>query len=438
MGYVLRVWAVVIAVCVPPAVCAGEAPAPAVRNVVLWISVDGFRGDYVDRGRTPFLGSLMDHGLYTRQLVPVFPSLTFPSHISEATGVLPGVHGIVSNRYLDTLTGQVFNLSTLPQALRAEPIWMTATRQGRRTAVIDWPLSEGQDQLPADAVRTAYFNPDFDAKLSDRDRLALLVGKYREDFDRPQGGEPLRLLMGYAYGTDKAGHQSGPTSRAVDAAIGEMDQLLAQVVGQIADVFHEHMHPDAGDALWVLITTDHGMGDVTHVVSVRYLMGGDEVPESVIAETSGNLANLYFHQVPASQRAATLEAVLERLRKVPFAKVWRREELPAKWGYDAPGRTGDLVVSLDKGYTFGWKEGLTMAAVQSDPDFPRGMHGYDPAENKEMLGFAVLTRWGSTTPGRDVGELDTLRIHPTVAKLLGIEPATGATAKPLETSDEHK
>ena len=55
------------------------------------------------------------------------------------------------------------------------------------------------------------------------------------------------------------------------------------------------------------------------------------------------------------------------------------------------------------------------------------MHGYDPAENPEMLGFFVLTRWGATTPGRDVGPLDSLRIHPTVAKLLGIEPAEGAT-----------
>ena len=75
--------------------------------------------------------------------------------MSEVTGVLPGVHGIVSNKYLDTITGEEFNMSTCPQALRAEPIWFTATRQGVRTAVIDWPLSEGQEQLPAGTLRTA-------------------------------------------------------------------------------------------------------------------------------------------------------------------------------------------------------------------------------------------------------------------------------------------
>jgi hypothetical protein len=51
-----------------------------------------------------------------------------------------------------------------------------------------------------------------------------------------------------------------------------------------------------------------------------------------------------------------------------------------------------------------------------------------------MRGVFILTRWGSKSPGRDVGELDTLRIHPTVAKLLDIQPAEGATAEPLDTS----
>jgi predicted AlkP superfamily pyrophosphatase or phosphodiesterase len=441
-------WAVAIAFCLPPAVCVGETPEiaarnPASQNTVLWISVDGFRGDYVDRGKSPFLRTLMEHGLYSRQLVPVFPSLTFPSHVSEVTGVLPGVHGIVSNKYFDTITGQEFNLSVCPQALRAEPIWFTATRQGVRTAVIDWPLSEGQDQLPAGTLRTACFNPDFDTDLTDRERLGQLVEKYRADFDRPLvngalPGGPLRLLMGYAYGVDKAGHKQGPTSKAVDHAIGEMDQMLQQIVGEVAAQFNKHMDPKSVDALWVLLTTDHGMSDVKQMVNIRHLMGddlpADDVPESVIAATSGGLAHLYFHRVAASQREAVKERVLARLRKVSFGKVWTREELPAEWGYDAPGRTGDLVFSMDQGYAFSGRDDVTIAPVDSDTEFPRGMHSYDPAVNKEMLGFCVLARIGSTAPGRDVGPLDSLRIHPTVAKLLGIEPAAGATGQPLDTS----
>ncbi|MGD9633121.1 MAG: alkaline phosphatase family protein [Pirellulales bacterium] len=436
MPSIFKFWAVLFLVCLAPASCVGEEAPPAGRNVLLWISVDGFRGDYVDRGKSPFLQSLMEHGAYSRELMPVFPSLTFPSHVSEATGVLPGAHGIVSNKFLDTVTGEEFNLSTRPQSLRAEPIWTTATREGVRTAVIDWPLSEGQAQLPPETPRTAYFNVDFDPELSDRLRLQQVVDKYRADFESAPQGQPLQLLMGYAYGVDKAGHKMGPNSEAVNAAVAEMDQLLFEIVGQVAKIFDERMNPAAGDTLWVLITTDHGMSEVKQVVSVRHLMGGDAVPESVIADTSGGLANVYFHQVPASQRAALEEQVLKRVREFPFATAWRREELPAKWGYDAPGRTGDIIISLDQGYTFGWRDGLTIAPVDSDHDFPRGMHSYDPAEDKEMRGIFILTRWGAKSPGRDLGPLDSLRIHPTVAKLLSVKPAEGATAEPLPLNDK--
>jgi hypothetical protein len=374
----------------------------------------------------------MEHGQYSRELVPVFPSLTFPSHVSEVTGVLPGVHGIVSNKFLDTATGEEFNLSTRPQSLRAEPIWFTATRQGVRTASLDWPLSGGQEQLPAGTLRSAYFNKEFNPDLTDRERLGQLVTKYRDDFATAPAGEPLQLLMSYAFGVDKAGHKMGPQSAAVDSAIAEMDQLLFEIVGQVAQVFEEKMQPAAGDALWVLVTTDHGMSAVENVVNVDHLMGDDAVPEAVYAATSGGLANIYLNRVPASQREAVTEQILASVRKFPFATAWRREELPAKYGYDAPGRTGDIVVSLNKGYTFGWREGLTIAPVGDDRNFPRGMHSYDPNEDKEMRGVFVLTRWRAKSPGHDLGPLDSLRIHPTVAKLLGVKPADGATGEPLE------
>lgn len=419
-----------------PTIHAADALQRGGRNVVLWISVDGFRGDYVDRGKSPFLESLMAHGQFSREMMPVFPSLTFPSHVSEVTGVLPGVHGIISNKYLDTTTGELFNLSTQPQALRAEPIWFTATRQGVRTAALDWPLSGGQDRLPDGTLRSAYFNAEFDPDLTDRERLGQLVTRYRGDFDTAAAKQPLQLLMGYACGVDKAGHKVGPHSAAVDVAVAEMDQLLFEIVGQVAKTFDERMSSAEGDALWVLITTDHGMSTVEQVVNVDHLMGDDAVPEAVFSATSGGLANVYLNRVPASQREAVKEQILANVRKFPFAGVWKREDLPAKWSYDAPGRTGDLVISLDKGYTFGWREGLTIAPVADDIKFPRGMHSYDPVEDAEMRGVFVLARWGSKSAARDLGPFDSLRIHPTVAKLLNIQPAEGARGEPLEISDE--
>lgn len=271
------------------------------KNVVLWISIDGCRGDYVDRGVTPFLQSLMDHGEFTKKLTPVFPSLTFPSHVCEATGVRPGVNGIVSNTWYDTETHQKYNMPGDPRLLEAEPIWLTATRQGIRTAVLDWPLSQGEELLSENSPRAAYSNPRYDPDPSDLERLQKLVDVYKDDFEKSPTTEPLRLLMGYGHAIDTAGHKYGPDSQQTTSAVQATDDVLRRIVGQIDDIFKQHMHPNQGDALYVLITTDHGMAPVKTFVNLHHLMGGAEVPDSVIALTSGSIANIYLSNVPADQ-----------------------------------------------------------------------------------------------------------------------------------------
>ncbi|HTQ37533.1 MAG TPA: alkaline phosphatase family protein [Pirellulales bacterium] len=416
-----------------PAVAADSAG----KNTVLWISVDGNRGDYVDRGVTPFLNSLMQHGDYSKQLTPIFPSLTFPSHTSEVTGVLPGIHGIVSNKFFDTSVGKLFDLPSMgPNQLEAEPIWQTATRQGVRTAVWDWPLSSNENSLPAGATQAAIYDPSdaFDVHETDAQRLEKLVDAYRKDCDNPDNKQPLRLLMGYAFSVDHAGHGDGPESEGVTKAIHEVDQDLEKVVGEVADVFKQHMHPDQGDALYVLITTDHGMDIIKTLVNLNWLIGRTDVPapDPVRAIWSGSVANIYLNDVPGSQREVVKNSILENLRKASYLKCWTRDELPTTWNYANADRTGDIVVSLDPGYYFTSHDLAGTEPAEADPKSLKGMHGYDPALDDKMLGFMVLARYGSDQPGHDLGPVSTLRLHPTVAKLLGIQPAAGAKGPPLD------
>src|SRR5690606_10417058 len=104
-------------------------------RTVLWISIDGVRPDYIDRGETPTLDRLMREGAFTRDLVPVFPSLTFPSHVSLATGTKVREHGITGNSFIDisrTRPGRSvrpFRYPPWADMLEAEPIWLTAARQ---------------------------------------------------------------------------------------------------------------------------------------------------------------------------------------------------------------------------------------------------------------------------------------------------------------------
>src|SRR5215208_8214853 len=107
-----------------------ERPIPN-NDVVIWLSLDGMRGDYVDRDRDrlPTLSRLMRDGAFTRELAPVFPSITFPSHVSQVTGVPVSQHGVSGNTFYDSRTKRLYKYPDDAALIEAEPIWMTAARQ---------------------------------------------------------------------------------------------------------------------------------------------------------------------------------------------------------------------------------------------------------------------------------------------------------------------
>ena len=74
---------------------------------------------------------------------PVFPSNTFPNHVSLATGTYPDRHGILDNRFWDRQKG-LYNYSRGADDswLEAEPLWAAAERQGVRAATFFWVGSE--------------------------------------------------------------------------------------------------------------------------------------------------------------------------------------------------------------------------------------------------------------------------------------------------------
>ncbi|KAG8286925.1 hypothetical protein J6590_049014 [Homalodisca vitripennis] len=69
--------------------------------LVLIVSFDGFRYDYVNRNLTPTLVNLRKKSSHAPYMIPVFPSLTLPNHVSIATGLYPEVHGGLDNIVYD-------------------------------------------------------------------------------------------------------------------------------------------------------------------------------------------------------------------------------------------------------------------------------------------------------------------------------------------------
>jgi predicted AlkP superfamily pyrophosphatase or phosphodiesterase len=393
------------------------ASAAANNNTVLWISIDGFRHDYLQRINPPTLSRLAHEGAWTHDEIPIFPSLTFPNHIAQVTGGAVDKTGIPMNSFLDTSTGKSYSFSDDESLFRAEPIWITARRQGVGVCIVDWPMSTEQS-----GPYQSDIHPDhFDTQRSDAARFQSLIA----DLQHAKNPRDLRLIMTYASHVDTVGHRRGPDSPEIDQAVLQVDSDIATLLGSFLKWFDATHTPD--DQLYILITTDHGMYPVTSSVSLDRLIGADNVKNARII-TSGPLASIYLSKLSPTDRAARTTAILSTLAAVPYAHAWPAADVPAKYHYADPTRIGDIVVLLDPGYTYSQ---LRVSASQPSRT-ERGMHGYDPVL-PQMHGSAILWLYHHPQNGLDLGTIYNTQWHTAVATLLGIQLSPTAPPPPLPT-----
>ena len=108
------------------------------NNITIIISLDGFRWDYPQMYRCPNIDKIGKDGVEA-EVTPCYPASTYPNHYSIATGLYPDHHGIVSNTFYCKDNRTFYKMSDLykPKALQqygGEPIWITANRQGVKSA----------------------------------------------------------------------------------------------------------------------------------------------------------------------------------------------------------------------------------------------------------------------------------------------------------------
>jgi hypothetical protein len=115
---------------------------PLARHVVL-VSIDGLRPEYYldERWPAPATRQVYLHGAHARAVRTVFPSLTYPGHVTLVTGAWPARHGVVNNR----VVGPVDDPPWLTRAsdIKVPALWDAVRAGGGTTAALNWPLSAG-------------------------------------------------------------------------------------------------------------------------------------------------------------------------------------------------------------------------------------------------------------------------------------------------------
>ncbi|CAF4396234.1 unnamed protein product [Rotaria sp. Silwood2] len=83
---------------------------------------EGFRHDYLREHYLPTLNRFRNEGVRaTHGMRPVFTTLTYPNHISIATGMYPEEHGIVHNSFYNRLLKLTIGLDNRDDGQWSDP-----------------------------------------------------------------------------------------------------------------------------------------------------------------------------------------------------------------------------------------------------------------------------------------------------------------------------
>ncbi|MBD3733194.1 MAG: alkaline phosphatase family protein [Sphingopyxis sp.] len=394
----IRILPLILLLFVAAPVAAQETRKP----VTILISIDGFRADYRERGITPTLTKLAAEGAHGA-LRPSFPTKTFPNHYAIVTGKRPDTNGITGNNMIDPRRPAVkFSLGDPKQSLdpfwwdEAEPAWVTANKAGVRTATMFWPGSEVaiHEIRPPDWLR-------YDENVGDAQRVNTILDWMR----RPADIRPAFVTL-YFEAVDSAGHEFGPDSAEVNAAIAEVDARIGDLVAGLAAM---------GQPVQLLVVADHGMRAIDESREIQ-LADLIDLP-SIIAVETGPYAAIE----PA---AGTDNRVYDALLKPhDHMACNRREELPERLHYGKNPRVAAIICIAEPGWSI----------LAGPPQWPvkGGAHGYD---NQDPQMLALFVASGTPLKG-DVGIVDNIEVYPLLMRLIGVAPipsdASGALVKRL-------
>jgi len=387
--------------CEKSATIAESSPEHRGKDPVILVSIDGYRHDYTVKYHPPWLSSLARRGSKLASLIPVYPSKTFPNHVSIITGMYPAKHGILSNRFFDPVSRRTFDYHKTtddPTWFHTRPLWVSAEEQGMRTASVFWIGAEAA----AGGRSPAYFLK-YDGKLSTSERTAQIVSW----LSLPENVRPVFLML-YFSKVDDMGHRYGPDSSQVEEAIQNIDTGLDELEKSTLKI---GLHPR------FVIVSDHGM---VRVDSSRRICIGDIVKESEAKIEIGG-AQSFLYNVASEKR----KELVERLNAVPGLRAYPREATPESYRIRSMPSAGDILVESTP-------PGLISPCSVLKPD-PAGMHGWDPVRYPENRAIFYAVGPGIRS-GLVLPAAENVHIVPFLIRLLGLrqEGEMDGTISPLE------
>ena len=298
------------------------------KPTVILISLDGFRYDYLDKFKPRVLSELAKTGVRAKWMTPSFPSKTFPNHYTIATGLYPEHNGIIENNIF--YFGSVFGMSKTeevqnPRWWLGEPIWVTAVKQGQKSASFLFPGTE----TPIQGILPTFWK-HYDGKVPNAERVDTILGW----LDLPQDKRPTMFTL-YFSDTDDAGHEGGPDSVEIQNAVQKVDGDVGRLVeGLKARKIYKKVN--------VIVVSDHGMANVNPDNAV-FLDDYIKLDDAARILWTNEIIQIF-------PKAGREDELVNQLKRINHATCWRKSEIPARFNFSDSPRIAPIICSTEEGW----------------------------------------------------------------------------------------
>ncbi len=380
-------------------------------RTVIMVLFDGFAPAMLEAVSAPNFDRIKHEGAWSRHLIPAFPTVSMINHTSIATGCWPEHHGIMSNVFDDPIRGHYDEDQDADWLTGCESLWSAAERQGKKAAVYNytgrWSRTRGE---------LAHFtNPTVPWKDGESD--AVILGSALDQLRAQTADRPALIVLYFGF-PDEQAHYDGVTTQKTLSAVRRADTVIGQIMAAIDAL-------PAGREASLVIGADHGMTPVGPIINLQRILNRHDIKARSAA--AGTDALLYL------QPGESLERVISDLGGYgDLFDIYPKGHYPDYAHLGAGARAGDALIVAKPPY---WIEGRDRfppwtAWAGIDHIWPiaftpiygglKASHGYPP-QMVDMHG--IFFAWGAgIAKGVEIPALNTIDIHPTVMKLMGLEP----------------
>ncbi|KAA8999901.1 alkaline phosphatase family protein [Affinibrenneria salicis] len=383
-----------------------SARAATEAPTVVLMSIDGFRWDYINKYNAPNLRQIVKNGVRAEQMRPIYPTKTFPNHLSIITGLYAVHHGIVDNNFCDKVRQECYRMGMGKNDatwLSGIPLWNLAEINGVKAATYFWPESEAR----INGMTPSYYYP-----YSDHADDAGRVDQILDWLALPPAARP-HFVTGYFSLVDTIGHQYGPDSSEVADAVQKIDAQIGRLRNGLQQL---------GYPVNLIVVSDHGMATIDHNQAIDYRdFAIDDSKFRVVNSTTRLM--IYAGAKTSSEESAALKDKLAQAASGRY-RVMTEQDLAERHFTDSP-RIADIILETTAPRYFTNKP---LAERRGG-----GTHGYTYTKD---MGALFVAEGPAFKQGVTLPPFDNINIYPLVSHILNLpitHPVDGTLA-PLQAA----